>query len=323
MQKFRTEIEITESENKFTYKDKLFFIGSCFTENIGNVLHELKFNTEVNPFGVLYNPLSVKNSLEILLRQKEFTEKDLQHNNDLWFSFYHHSSFSDVDKQQCLDKINSKIKTASKHLKECDYLFITFGTSLVYQLKNSGNVVSNCHKLPAKEFKRSMLASCEIYDEYAMLINQLKSINPDIKIILTVSPVRHLKDGAVQNQLSKATLLIAIHQLIEFYENIFYFPAYEIVMDDLRDYRFYGDDMTHPNNMAIKYIWEKFKETYIEKGEFELMKQIQDIVQASNHRPFNTNTETHKKFITNYKNKIEILKRENPEMNFEEELRNF
>jgi GSCFA family len=317
--KFRTEIDIPKNKFQFNYNQKLFLIGSCFTKNIGNKLNELKFDVDINPFGVLYNPLSVKNSLDILLNNRKFTFDDLQFHNDLWFSYSHHSSFSHSDKQICLNQINDRIKIASQQLMNSDFLFITFGTSYVYQLKKTGEIVSNCHKIPAKEFKRSMIPSCEIYDEYLLLINTLRKVNPKIKIVLTLSPVRHLKDGFVENQHSKSNLLMAIHQMLDFMDDVFYFPAYEIMMDDLRDYRFYDEDLVHPNKMAVNYIWDLFKQTFIESSEFEIMKKIDETVNATNHRPFNVKTEAHQKFIINSLKKIEKIESKNKKINLEKE----
>lgn len=317
--KFRTEINIPESASQFSYADKLFFIGSCFTKNIGTKLSDLKFQTELNPFGVLYNPISIKNSINILLKEKTFSEKNLQFYNDLWFSFSHHSSFSHSDQNKCLQQINGRIETASAFLKKSNFLFITFGTSYIYQWKKTKEVVSNCHKLPAKEFTRRMVPSCEIFDEYIMLINDLRKINPTVKIILTLSPVRHLKDGFAENMHSKANLLIAIHQLVDFCENVTYFPAYEIMMDDLRDYRFYNDDMIHLNDIAINYIWEKFRNVYIDKKEFAVMTKVNEIMNASQHKPFNPNTDQHKKFVRAQLDKIKEVQQQCMEIDLEKE----
>jgi len=317
--KFRTEINIPESAFQFSYANKLFFIGSCFTNNIGTKLSDLKFQVELNPFGVLYNPLSIRNSINLLLKEKSFAEKDLHFANDLWFSFSHHSSFSHHDQNVCLKQINTRIKAASEFLKNTEFLFITFGTSYVYRWNKTKEVVSNCHKLPAKEFKRSMVSSCEIFDEYILLINELRKINPTVKIILTLSPVRHLKDGFAENMHSKANLLVAIHQLVDFCENVIYFPAYEIMMDDLRDYRFYNDDLIHLNETAINYIWERFREVFIDKKETTIMKMVAEIIIASQHKPFNPYTDQHKKFVRAQLEKIRDIQQKNKELDLEKE----
>lgn len=279
-------------------------MGSCFTENVGNKMTELKFPALVNPFGVLYNPVSVRNGLEILTDQKKFTDSDLRFFNEQWFSFYHDTEFSDIDQKKCLSKINDSIKLASEQLRKAEYLIITFGTAWIYKYLESGNVVSNCHKIPAKEFERIKLEPEDIFVEWSNLISRLLELNPKLKIIFTVSPVRHWKDGAVQNQLSKSTLSIAIHQLVEEFLDVGYFPAYEIMMDDLRDYRFYTDDMLHPSKVAIDYIWDQFAKTYFGKETTDVIKEINKIILAKNHRPLKPDTENHRIFL---KKQIEII----------------
>lgn len=306
MKEFRTIIQPAISVKKISYQTPVLFLGSCFTENIGNKMLELKFPTIVNPFGVLYNPVSVRNSLEFLIDKKIFKEKDLHFFNEQWLSFYHDTEFSDFDKNKCMEKINLSIEKATSQLRNAKYLLITFGTAWVYRYLKTENVVSNCHKIPSKEFERYKLCVEDIYVEWANLINRLNELNPEIKIIFTVSPVRHWKDGAIQNQLSKSTLILAIHQLKKLFENVEYFPAYEIMMDDLRDYRFYADDMLHPSKVAVDYIWEQFSETYFDKETKLAIKEINKILQAKNHRPVNPESESHKKFK---KSQLEYIKK--------------
>ena len=313
MKLFRTIVQTEPSQHKINYHSPVLFMGSCFTENIGDKMKELKFPTLVNPFGVLYNPVSVRNAIEILIDQKEFTESDLNLFNDLWYSFYHDSEFSDPDKQQCLNKINSSTQIASKQIRNANYLIITFGTAWVYKFLKNGQLVSNCHKIPAKEFERYKLQTEAIFIEWSNLINRLNQLNKNLKIIFTVSPVRHWKDGAIQNQLSKSTLILAIHQLVSKFDNVSYFPAYEIMMDDLRDYRFYADDMLHPSQVAIDYIWDLFGNTYFEKETEEIIQQVEKIIRAKNHRPLNKDTSAHKKFI---KSQIQLIKDLNKKYSF-------
>jgi hypothetical protein len=316
MKNYRTIIYPEPSPNKIGYQTPVLLLGSCFTENIGNIMTELKFPVVVNPFGVMYNPVSVQKGLEVLIDQVEFTESDLGFFNEQWFSFYHDTEFSDIDQKKCLDKINSSVKRASRQLRNAEYLVVTFGTSWVYKYLKSGNIVSNCHKIPAKEFERLKLGTENIYIEWANLINRLNELNKNLKIVFTVSPVRHWNDGAVQNQLSKSTLILAIHQLKERYKNVEYFPAYEIMMDDLRDYRFYADDMLHPSKVAIDYIWDQFDQTYFEKDTTEIIKEIKKVIQAKNHRPLNPITPSHKKFIEGQIKIIEGLEKKYPFLNF-------
>lgn len=320
MKIFRTIIEPEESKSRITYQTPVLFLGSCFTENIGIKMHELKFPVNVNPFGVLYNPVSVRHALEILLDHRDFNENDLNYHNNQWFSFYHDTEFSNTDKQTCLEKINATVNEARKHLQEVKYLVITFGTAWVYEYIKTEKVVSNCHKIPAKEFRRYKLGVEDIFVNWAKLINRIEEVNKDLKIIFTVSPVRHWKDGAVENQLSKSTLLLGIHQLKKIFENIEYFPAYEIMMDDLRDYRFYADDMLHPSKVAIDYIWEQFSKTYFEKHTVEISNEIEKILLAKNHRPFNPHIDSHRKFKENQLKKIKDLSKKYDFIDLNKEL---
>lgn len=321
MMKFRTEVETPDFPFKQNYQTKTMFIGSCFTTNIGAYMQRYKFNVEVNPFGVLYNPASVTGSLHLLLDNKVFDESELLNQNGLWFSYSHHSSFSSVNKQACLDGINTRMAHASGFLRQTDFLFVTLGTAYTFQLKQSGRVVANCHKTQAKEFDRILLSSAEIVALFTKLIDRLLSVNPHLKIIFSVSPVRHLKDGAHGNQLSKANLLLAIDELQRSYTNsCFYFPAYELLLDDLRDYRFYADDMCHPSAIAVEYIWQKFSKAFIDKGCDDTMKQVEAIAAAAAHRPFNANTAQHKAFQQKTIEKIHLLQKQYPFMDFANEL---
>ncbi|MGM0406524.1 MAG: GSCFA domain-containing protein, partial [Bacteroidota bacterium] len=316
-------IQPQSSKNKITYHTPVLFMGSCFTENIGDKMQALKFPAKVNPFGVLYNPTSVQNGLELLIDQKLFTKGNLDFFNEQWFSFYHDTEFSHPDLQKCLDKINTSIKSAAIQLRKSKYLIVTFGTAWVYKYLETDLVVSNCHKIPAKNFERFKLGVEDIFVEWAKLINRLNELNKNLKIIFTVSPVRHWKDGAVQNQLSKSTLILAIHQLIKIFKNVEYFPSYEIMMDDLRDYRFYADDMLHPSSAAIEYIWEHFSETYFDSETKQINAEINKILQAKNHRPLNPETENHRKFLKNQIQLIEKTSQSYPFIDLTEELKFF
>jgi len=225
-----------------------------------------------------------------------------------WHSSYHHSIFSDSNKEECLYKINNQINIANKHFKSTEFLFITFGTASVFRFKETQEIVSNCHKLPADFFTRELLSVNEIVKDYRILINNILKQNPAIKIIFTVSPIRHWKDGPEANQLSKSTLILACNELKREFETVNYFPAYEIVMDELRDYRFYADDMIHLNQTAIDYIWERFTEAYFDKSTFEIINEIRKIKSDINHKPFNPESEAHKKFLIATLEKINRLK---------------
>ncbi len=319
MQHFRTVFDIEPSQNKINHTTKILSLGSCFSENIGEKLLYYKLPVIINPFGILYNPESVANSIDILLENKQFSDADLFEYNSVWNSFYHHSRFSDIDKQHCLQKINISINNAANHLKKTRFLLITLGTSWVYKYKKNGQIVSNCHKIPAKEFLRFKLSTEHIVKRFSNTFDTLLQQNTDINIVFTVSPVRHLKDGAHENQLSKATLLLAIDELTKKYSKINYFPSYELIMDDLRDYRFYTDDMIHPSQQAVEYIWNKFKNVFINKQTNNFFKQIEDINRALQHRSFQPKSEAHRKFLKKTLEKINTLEEQLKGVSFDKE----
>ena len=319
MNQFRTIVEIPDFDPKVSFQSRLVFLGSCFTNHIGGRMQELKFQADVNPFGIIYNPLSVKNSLEKLITNESFKEEDLKLYNGQWYSFYHHSSFSHQDKKLCLDRINKKIETSSEFLRKANYLFLSFGTARIYEFKETGQVVSNCHKLPSKYFNYRLLDPVDIFEVYEKLIDNLKGINPGLRIILTLSPIRHLKDGATGNQLSKAILLVAIHELVNKFPNVDYFPSYELMMDDLRDYRFYDEDMIHISPQAVDYIWSKFQKALLDKSSQNLVFQIEKILKSVNHRPYDSGSESFKNFQAQLLKSMEELKKQYLFLDFSEE----
>jgi len=323
MCQFRIVIPTKPSNNKITYNSKLLFIGSCFAENIGVNFLNYKFSSIINPFGIIYNPFSIKTSLEFLISQKKFTEEDLFFYNDLWSSFYHHSRYSNIDKEKCLQNINENIVKSSEFLKNTDYLFITFGSAKVYELLKTKSIVSNCHKLPSSKFKNYILSTDIIIEQYKILVDKLLIYNPNLKIIFTISPVRYFNEGFFDNQLNKSTLFIAINEITKMYNNIEYFPAYEIMMDDLRDYRFYKEDMIHPNDIAIKYIWDKIIDTYIEKPTKLIMNEVDNIINAKNHKPYNINSEAHQKFLKTQIEKIQNIQNKHENIDLKNELNHF
>lgn len=322
---FFTEIAIPEFPWKIDYSKNILFFGSCFSENIGQKMADLKFNVDMNPFGILYNPESIANSLKILLEKREFNENDLFQDQGLWNSFYHHSRFSDVEKDVALEKINSRISSSSEFLKKADFLIITFGTAWVYELKRTGKIVSNCHKVPASEFKRYRLGVSEITETYRELLEEIWKINPGLKVIFTVSPIRHWKDGAVENQVSKATLLLAVDRLKNgFGEKICsYFPAYELMMDELRDYRFYAEDMLHLSPVAVDYIFDRFCSSIISKESMNISKKVMKIRKAIQHRPVNAKSTEYQKFLISNLDEINNLTSDFPEIDFSAEKSHF
>lgn len=315
--KFQTEIQISPFTWKTGYKKQNLFMGSCFTENVGNKMAELKYPVDINPFGILYNPVSVANGLRFLIQNKKFSELDLISHNGLWHSFFHHSRFSSPHAEETLKNINNRIESSAEFLKNADFLFLTFGTAWVYEYRATGQTVSNCHKIPEKEFRRFRLTPGEIVEEYRQLFSELWKFNPKIKVVFTVSPIRHWKDGAIENQRSKATLLLAIDQLIRGFgeENCNYFPAYEIVMDELRDYRFYEEDMIHLSPSAIHHIWCKFQQVFMDEKSLKISEEVKNIVAAMNHRPFNKFTKEHLQFLKQSLQKANKLEEKFPYLN--------
>jgi hypothetical protein len=318
---FRTQVHISKPLFSLSYEDETMLIGSCFAENIGSKLEENKFITDVNPFGTLYNPASIVQSIRMLLRPERFTSSDLFEHQGGFHSFAHHSRFSSHQAEEALDKINSRLFTSAENLRRAGLLIITFGTAFAYRLKNNGQIVSNCHKLPDPMFVREMLPVEYITREWNALLPSVWEQIPALKILFTVSPIRHQKDGAHQNQLSKATILLAVNRLQELFPGrIDYFPAYEIMMDELRDYRFYADDMLHPSSPAIEYIWEVFSSNYL-TGEAKIMqKEWQRIKKAINHKPFQPQNEDYRQFLSQTLLKIEHLNRKFPYFDFSKEI---
>jgi hypothetical protein len=282
--RFRTEIQINPANFTISHSDAIGMMGSCFTENISAKMINAGFRTMVNPFGIVYNPLSLGKQIDQLLNGKVYTVSDIFSDNTLYHSFSHHSRFSGTNPELVLENINCTIREASDFLQKASILILTFGTAFVYRLKTSGEIVSNCHKLPDAVFTHHRAGIQEIVSEWNRLISLLKTHNPALKIILTVSPIRHWKNGANENQLSKATLLLSINELVNTHPDCYYFPSYEMMLDDLRDYRFYADDMVHPSSKAIDYIWEKFSETFFDKKTIEAVKNFENAKKALNHR---------------------------------------
>lgn len=272
-------------------------LGSCFAENIGNILSDNKFDINLNPFGIVYNPQSLQLSLEILLREEKINQEDLFINEGLYHNFHFHGRFSDIDCEQALNKMNNSVSEAAQVLKNADFLILTLGTSYIYKLKSTQSIVSNCHKLPGNLFSRNILSVEQITKSWSELLKMLHGLNPKMKVIFTVSPIRHLRDGAHQNQLSKSVLLLAVEELCIRFSFCSYFPSYEIVLDELRDYRFYADDMVHPNQTAINYLWERFSETYFNEETIRINNEWVKIQSALRHRPINSDSKEHKHFL--------------------------
>ena len=323
MASFRTEIEQIKAPIHLNYDDVMLSLGSCFSDNIGLKLRDAKFNITANPLGVLYNPISIKQSIEILIGEENYDENKLIEQNGLWQSFDFHSSFSDIDKHRCLTNIQESISSARIQLKHLSTLVITFGTAYFYRLNDTGQVVANCHKFPATHFTRKRLSISQIIDEYLKLIEKLQKRYPALKIIFTLSPIRHLKDGFEENQVSKSILRVAIDEICKSTNNTHYFPSFEILLDDLRDYRFYQADLVHPNDLAIDYIWKKFQGSYFDTQTMSIMKSVSEISSAANHRPLHAESEQHQVFKKVTLNKILELQTNYPQMNWDREIEVF
>ena len=319
---FRTKTDIIPLNPSLSLSDKLLVMGSCFAEHIGARLERMKFHTIINPYGVLYNPLSIAEGLTRLIEQPAFTEEELHEFPDGgWSTWMHHSRYSNPDKHTALTAINSSMTSAADQLAKADVLILTLGTAWVYRLIETGEVVGNCHKVPERRFLRQRLQVQEIVDALARILRRTSEINPRLRVVFTISPVRHLKDGLHGNQLSKATLQLAVDELCRMYpERFYYFPAYEIVVDELRDYRFYADDMAHPSMQAVEYIWECFIGHCINSEAKQFMEQWEKITRAMEHRPFNPQSEQYKQFIEQTIYKIEELKKQYPHIDIKKDI---
>ena len=314
--KFQTTIPIKKSDFLIDYSSKLVSLGSCFAENMGDKFDYFKFSTITNPFGIIFNPISLEKIIVRSIHNKYFTEKDIFFHNETWHCFEVHSELSNPDKAEFLTTLNQLIDTTNWHIEKATHCLITLGTSWVYKHIESDTIVANCHKVPQKQFVKELLYVADIEASFKRIVSEIQVVNPNCKFIFTISPVRHSKDGFVENNVSKSHLITALYQFLLNATSSIYFPSYEIMMDELRDYRFYAEDMLHPNQTAIDYIWMKFSENYINETEFETMQHVSEIQKALNHRPFNPNSESHLKFQDNLKHKINAIVAKYPEMKF-------
>ncbi len=320
---FRTEIKLQTFDFDINYQTKIMFAGSCFTENIGNKLAELKFNVNINPFGIIYNPVSLAKSLDFIVDKRKFSNNDLIFFNEYWHSFYHHGKFSETDKNKVLKNINKSISEANKFIYNADILFITLGTAWVYEFSETKEIVANCHKIPGNKFNKKLLTETEIVNNLNYTVEKIKKHNKKLKIIFSISPVRHLKDGFSENFLSKAILRTAVNEICRQNNDVFYFPAYEILIDDLRDYRFYASDMVHPNEAATEYIFNLFKNAFFDKETLTVSEEIKKINLMKQHRIFDTGTEQFEKFISSALKKISETEKKYPFLNFDDEKNYF
>ena len=314
---FTTQMPIPKNQNPIDYNSKIVSLGSCFAENMGNKFQYFKFQSETNPFGIIFNPVSIERIIERVVTQELFTEKDIFFHNEHWHCFEVHSDCSHSNKEELLENLNQILKVTRQQLIDATHIIITYGTSWIYRNNESQEIVANCHKVPQKQFSKEIVSVENIEDSIQNTLDLIKKVTPNCNVIFTISPVRHIKDGFVENQLSKSHLFTALHKTINHQPStINYFPSYEIMMDELRDYRFYSEDMLHPSQVAVNYIWERFKESSISETAYATMDVVENIQKSLQHRPFNPNSESHQKFEANLKEKITKLVAQYPFMKF-------
>ena len=314
--KLQTKIPLKrETQNLIDYQSKILLLGSCFSENIGDKLSYFKFKATQNPFGILFHPKAIENLIKNTSNKKVYSSDDLVYQNEVWHSFDTHSSLSSASENELLNKLNFATSLTSEKIKEASHIVITLGTSWVYRFIETDKIVANCHKIPQKKFLKELLSVAEISESLAHSISLIKSMNADVSVTFTVSPIRHLKDGFIENTQSKSHLIAAIHTLVN-KQNVSYFPSYEIMMDELRDYRFYAEDMIHPNKTAINYIWGKFMDTWFSEETKSTMKEIDEIQKGVLHRPFHEDSEPHQQFLLKLEQKKSSLQERLPFINF-------
>ena len=308
---FRTQIPISKTNNPIDYNSKIISIGSCFAENMAEKFDYFKFQNETNPFGIIFNSVSIEKIISRIINKEFYTEKDVFFYNERWHSYEVHSDLSNSDRQELLETLNKAISETYKNLKEATHIVITYGTAWIYRNIESDEIVANCHKVLQKQFSKELLSVEVIQKSIQNTIDLIQVLNPDINFIFTVSPVRHVKDGFAENQLSKSHLFAGLHQVLKTHNSEFithnYFPSYEIMMDELRDYRFYAEDMLHPNQVAIDYIWHKFSENYISEDSISTMQEVSEIQKSLRHRSFNPDSEQHQKFLAKLEQKISSI----------------
>ena len=313
---FRTMIHPREGDNFMRHSDKMMLVGSCFSDNIGSRLKDAMIDVMVNPFGTIFNPLSIASSLHKLIDGEVIAGMDLFMSNGVWNCFDFHSRFSMANKDAALERMNRSIAEGHNHLLECHTLIITLGTAVVYRRRDTGEVVSNCHKVPQHEFTRRLASVDECTEALNAVLDRLHEFNPELRVLFTVSPIRHIADGLEVNSLSKAVLRVAINNVVRTHKDwVGYFPAYEIVVDDLRDYRFYNADMVHPSDVAIEYIWQTFQATYFDDHSTQAIARCERVSKRLKHRPMSNNPDVVARFNADTQAVIANLKKEYPYIN--------
>jgi hypothetical protein len=316
--KFTTLVPIPNSIHPLDYDSLILTLGSCFAVNMGERLNYFKFQNTTNPFGIIFNPVSIEKLIVRAVNQKQFTEEDIFFHNERFHCYEVHSDLSSVNRQELLHNLNTSLEFTYQKIKVASHILITYGTAWVYQEKNSGVVVANCHKMPQSHFDKHLLSVASIEAAIQNTVDAIRKVNPNCSFVFTLSPVRHIKDGFVENQRSKAHLITALQNLLSDHmlDKANYFPAYEIVMDELRDYRFYGEDLVHPSSMAIEYIWQRFRASSISETAMSTLDEVEAIQKSLLHKPFNPLAESHQKFQSKLQEKISRLQEKHPFIKF-------
>lgn len=313
----QTFVPIQPLKNRINYHSKIVSVGSCFAVNMAQRFKQYQFVNTVNPLGILFHPLAISNLVQDAVNNKVFSENDVFLHNEIWSCFHAHSDLNELEQEDIVDALNLRITDFRNNIQQASHFIVTLGTAWVYRFIETNEIVANCHKIPQQKFQKELLSVADCQQAIFQIETGLRKINPNLQIIYTISPVRHIKDGFVENQRSKAHLISALHQ--HSHENSelnYYFPSYELMMDELRDYRFYGKDMIHPNELAVDYIWESFVQNCIEREILPTMKKVDEVQKGLAHRPFNPYTEAHQQFLDKLALKLDDLLEEYPFMNF-------
>ena len=306
---FRTEIKIQPLERSIAYGDGILFLGSCFADEVGSICRGLGFNAMVNPFGTLYNPFSIANAIQRLHNGRPFSHKEvIRTGEEFYCTFSHNTEFWSRSENELLERVNDNLAQAHEHFAQSKWIVVSLGTAWVYRYRETLDVVANCHKKPSQLFDRFCLTVPSVVTVLSDMVNS----NPDKQFIFTVSPLRHLKDGLHGNQLSKSTLLLAVDEVCNRFDNAHYFPAYEILLDELRDYRFYKEDMVHPTDQAVRYIWEKFIDFAINPSEKPAIQSAAELKQMLHHKPLFPDSEAYRKFEQQRNQKVTELEQRFP-----------
>lgn len=317
MKNWMLQLNIDHPKDQISYKEKIMLIGSCFSEGIGERMREAKFKILQNPNGIIFDPGSICKTIKNALSGKIYDIKELYFHDGLWHSWDHHSVFSDMDPEHVLEKINRSVTTAHNYLKEANWVIISFGTAWYYILKHNLHSVANCHKVPSVLFDKHLAETLDIINLYTDLVRDIYNFNPQLKIIYTISPVRHIRDGIIENNQSKSRLIDAVHTLVKNNDNSYYFPSYEYIIDVLRDYRFYDNDMVHPSPQATDFVFERFMDIFINNESKEIYNEVKKWLLYKYHRPHHPSSEAHRKFLENYQQTTEKLKVKYPFIDFD------